>query len=231
MDEGTLLDVFRKKDPGLAVRLQQRAEQQDQWNDVFSTKLIELLDKVDAIRSETFKRLRRAEELTIAEAALYEASTEHQRLAQGYKQAALSFQSATESLSSARELAAQADVVLQGATKIAFESEQVFSAASGKLEMAETRILSAEQILQKAMMSEDRANHQLADANSVLASVSNQYELASRSLRIAKRIVIAALIFLILFGLTVGGVWFRHQGISRSIEHAYKLSASQHGAG
>ncbi|MGA8728540.1 MAG: hypothetical protein WB608_07295 [Terracidiphilus sp.] len=72
-------DLLSPSDPELVEKTLARINEQDTWNDVFSTKLIELLDKVDQIKSEIRQRLRdadkriqRAESVTQAESILRE---------------------------------------------------------------------------------------------------------------------------------------------------------------
>jgi hypothetical protein len=74
-----ILDIFKPSDPELVEKTLARLNEQDTWNDVFSTKLIELLDKIDQIKSEIRQRLRdadkriqRAESVTQAESILRE---------------------------------------------------------------------------------------------------------------------------------------------------------------
>jgi hypothetical protein len=55
--------IVSPNDPALVEKTLTRLEEQDTWNDVFSTKLIELLDNVDAIKIETRAKLRSLEEL------------------------------------------------------------------------------------------------------------------------------------------------------------------------
>jgi hypothetical protein len=71
-------------DPVLVEKTLTRLEEQDTWNDVFSTKLIELLDNVDAIKIETRAKLRSLEELAAqsqSELASAQSATRLARLA------------------------------------------------------------------------------------------------------------------------------------------------------
>jgi hypothetical protein len=72
-------DLLSPSDPELVEKTLARLNEQDTWNDVFSTKLIELLDKLDQIKSEIRQRLRdadkriqEAESVTQAESILRE---------------------------------------------------------------------------------------------------------------------------------------------------------------
>jgi|GEM_PF-2886944 len=47
----TVADIFLPNDPVLVEKTLARIDEQDRWNDVFSTKLIELLDTNDVLKS------------------------------------------------------------------------------------------------------------------------------------------------------------------------------------
>jgi hypothetical protein len=47
-----------------------RIDEQDKWNDVFSTKLIELLDNIDGLKKEIRERMRRVEKIKLVESIL-----------------------------------------------------------------------------------------------------------------------------------------------------------------
>lgn len=55
-------ELLSPNDPELVEKTLARLGEQDMWNDVFSTKLIELLDKIDEVKSEIRERLRRSDE-------------------------------------------------------------------------------------------------------------------------------------------------------------------------
>src|SRR3954447_16453593 len=57
-------ELVSPNDPELVEKTLSRIAEQDRWNDVFSTKLIELLDKIDAVKSEIRDRIRVAEDVT-----------------------------------------------------------------------------------------------------------------------------------------------------------------------
>jgi len=54
-------NVLSPNDPELVEKTLTRLDEQDLWNDVFSTKLIEVLDTLDGIKSESRSALRNAE--------------------------------------------------------------------------------------------------------------------------------------------------------------------------
>jgi len=67
-------------DPKVIELVNERLLEQDKWNDVFSTKLIELLDKNDAIRAEIRKRLDQIAAASRAQQELIRAADEHRKL-------------------------------------------------------------------------------------------------------------------------------------------------------
>jgi hypothetical protein len=58
---GTIADLFSPNDPELVKKTLGRMSEQDIWNDVFSTKLIHVLDNIDSVKSEIRKGLRTVE--------------------------------------------------------------------------------------------------------------------------------------------------------------------------
>ena len=56
-------ELFSPNDPELIEKTLARLGEQDTWNDVFSTKLIDLLDNIDRIKSEVRQGSRTAEQL------------------------------------------------------------------------------------------------------------------------------------------------------------------------
>lgn len=59
--------LFKKRDPELVERTLQRFEAQDEWNDIFATKLIDVLDKIDRLQVRAAERmfLRARRQLTL----------------------------------------------------------------------------------------------------------------------------------------------------------------------
>lgn len=62
----SLGDVLSPNDPELVEKTLARIDEQDQWNDLFSTKLIELLDGLDGFKADARKRMLRIEEINEA---------------------------------------------------------------------------------------------------------------------------------------------------------------------
>jgi prophage DNA circulation protein len=81
---GSWTELFSPNDPELVEKTLARIAEQDTWNDVFSTKLIELLDNVDQVKSEVRERMRTVESVTqTASTSLERAETAHKQASQG----------------------------------------------------------------------------------------------------------------------------------------------------
>jgi hypothetical protein len=88
------LKLLTPDDPELVAKTLVRIDEQDKWNDVFSTKLIELLDNIDAIKKENREKSRQnSQELAIS----------HERLATALKLAATAEQKRLCALTSFRK--------------------------------------------------------------------------------------------------------------------------------
>jgi hypothetical protein len=65
-------ELLSPNDPELIEKTLARIDEQDKWNDVFSTKLIELLDNMDLVKSELRERMRSVEAANDAASATME---------------------------------------------------------------------------------------------------------------------------------------------------------------
>lgn len=122
-------DLLSPNDPELVEKTLARLGEQDTWNDVFSTKLIELLDKIDKVKSDIRARLRivderiqKAESVTQAESSLLEktarfgdashrlklAEAAEQRASAGAAEAKSEWERATAALDSIQRMAVDA---------------------------------------------------------------------------------------------------------------------------
>ena len=75
---GKIGDVVSPNDPEVVRRFEGHVNEQDMWNDLFSTKLIEVLDKIDDIRTDAQTSLRRGESALASAKELTDAA--HDRL-------------------------------------------------------------------------------------------------------------------------------------------------------
>lgn len=71
---------FGPEDTELVKKTLTRIDEQDKWNDVFSTKLIELLDNIDGLKKEIRERMRRVESVKVAESVLLDEATRTEAL-------------------------------------------------------------------------------------------------------------------------------------------------------
>lgn len=132
----SILDIFSASDPELVKKTLARIDEQDKWNDVFSTKLIELLDNIDGLKKDIRERMRRVEAVKVAESMLLDeaAKTEtlNTKLEETKKALGLAgqeFQAATVQYRGAEELREKAEEILA-------EAESCFGEAKGLLESA-----------------------------------------------------------------------------------------------
>jgi DNA repair ATPase RecN len=107
------LEAWQKADPQLIEVVQTRLDEQDRWNDVFSTKLIELLDKNDAIRSEIKKRLIQIENACRCQEELTRAADEHRLIASEYQAVASALSLARDKFERAESIKIEASGLLR----------------------------------------------------------------------------------------------------------------------
>jgi hypothetical protein len=181
----SILDLLKPSDPELVEKTLTRLNEQDRWNDVFSTKLIELLDKIDLIKSEirdslrkADERLRRAESVTQAESVLQEKAAEfgnasqrlelalraEQRTTGLAEHAKKQMDEASAALGEARKLIVEAEAAEQRASRLAADAQQQSEKAAGALEGARQMAVEARSFaedanrkLRSAQESESRA--------------------------------------------------------------------------
>jgi membrane protein involved in colicin uptake len=142
--------LFSPNDPELVEKTLARLNEQDTWNDVFSTKLIELLDKIDQIKSEirarlrdADKRIQRAEEVTQAESLLLKKAAEF-----GDASRRLEIAQAAEERASAAALDAKRS--LEKATATLEEARSKAAHARSMAEDASMRLRAAHEAESKA---------------------------------------------------------------------------------
>jgi cation transport ATPase len=79
--------LLAPKDPVLVEKTLMRIDEQDKWNDVFSTKLIELLDNIDNLKADVRERLRQAHAVLRAEAMLVDEASKLEEFQKKYENA------------------------------------------------------------------------------------------------------------------------------------------------
>lgn len=181
-----------KADPQVIELVDKRLSEQDKWNDVFSTKLIELLDKNDAVRAEIRKRLERIVAASRAQEELIRAAEEHRTLnleyqktsevlvlaqerfaraeriltdAEALKQRAVAYSTAEGKLSEARQAQEQAVAILDYAKRILFDAQQ---STIDTLEKAESFAARAEAACKDSLCKFAEAQERYGKANTAL---------------------------------------------------------------
>lgn len=133
-------DLLSPNDPELIEKTLARLSEQDTWNDVFSTKLIELLDKIDLIKKEIRERLRNADErlgkaesVTQAESALLEKVTKYGDASRRLELAESAQKRANSLAEDAKNRLDTATAALDEARKLAFHARNLADDANTKL--------------------------------------------------------------------------------------------------
>jgi hypothetical protein len=125
-------DLLSPSDPELVEKTLARLNEQDTWNDVFSTKLIELLDNIDRVKSEIRARLRKAESVAQAESLLLEKAAKYGDAARRLELAEAAQQRATSLAADAKDQLVKATAALDGARKLAAEARNLAEDANRK---------------------------------------------------------------------------------------------------
>lgn len=133
-------DLLSPNDPELIEKTLTRLSEQDTWNDVFSTKLIELLDKIDLIKKEIRERLRNADErlgkaesVTQLESALLEKLAKYGDASRRLELAEAAQERASSLAADARNRLDTATAALDEARKLAFHARNLADDANAKL--------------------------------------------------------------------------------------------------
>ena len=123
-------ELVSPNDPELVEKTLARLAEQDTWNDVFSTKLIELLDNIDLLKCESRERLRSVE------SAAQTASESLNRAECAHKQASQSTLDAKRLLDQSTSQLARAQSRTEEATRQVHAAEQRLAAADRRLKEA-----------------------------------------------------------------------------------------------
>ncbi len=142
----TIGEILSPNDPELVEKTLKRLNEQDKWNDVFSTKLIELLDKIDDVKAEirdslrkADARLQKAESVTQAETTLLEHAAR--------------FGEASQRLEIAHKAEKAAEANHLAARKSVERSEQLLAKVSEQAGLAQNLAYSAKKDLDAANVS------------------------------------------------------------------------------
>lgn len=129
--------LLSPNDPELVEKTLARIAEQDTWNDVFSTKLIDLLDNIDLLKSEHREKLR-----------TLQAAQEEVSLSLEYAETA--HHKASESTREAKQMLDGAVAKLDLAYYFSQAAKQDLQTAKEDMQTAERRLDAADQCLQKA---------------------------------------------------------------------------------
>lgn len=147
-------DLLSPNDPELVEKTLARLNEQDTWNDVFSTKLIELLDKVDQIKREARERLRKADErvqkaesVTQAESLLLEKAARFGDASQRLELAEAAEHRASAFAEDAKNKWERATSELDKARQMAVDARSMAEDAKGRLGSAQEALLRATWLL------------------------------------------------------------------------------------
>jgi hypothetical protein len=204
------LKMFTPEDAEVVKKTLARIDEQDRWNDVFSTKLIELLDNIDGLKKEIRERMRRVESIKFAESVLLDeasktenlnlklAETEKalEALRREFQAAKLQYTGAGRLRNEARESLAQAEARYGEAKGSADEAERAYriSEHAGKSSVnaykeSERQLLRASHELREAAKSSTEAAASFSSASQLLARSEEAQERASRAALVAKSLL------------------------------------------
>ena len=143
-------DIFKPNDPELVEKTLARLNEQNKWNDVFSTKLIDLLDNIDKIKSEAreslrevTERLQKTELVTQAESLLLDKAKE-------FGEASQRLEFAHAAQKRAHALAEEAQKLLESANAALADSQRNEEIARSHAESANAQLLLAREAEERA---------------------------------------------------------------------------------
>ena len=143
-------DLLSPNDPELVEKTLARIAEQDTWNDVFSTKLIELLDTIDLLKTEHRQKLRVAEAAAQnASASLEQAEGAHKRASESILEAKRTLDESAGQLDRARSSAADAERQLRAAEARLQSSDQNVQKARELASLSEQKHVSAVRLLRR----------------------------------------------------------------------------------
>ncbi len=139
----TVGELFAPNDPELVEKTLARLAEQDTWNDVFSTKLIELLDNIDAVKGEIRERMRKVESVTQAESLLLEEAAKTEALNHKLADTEKNLDAARREFLEAKGQYTGAEMLRTDSENLVSQAESRYSSARSLLEDANTGYQSA----------------------------------------------------------------------------------------
>ena len=190
-----LLSKFTPDDTEVVKKTLSRIDEQDKWNDVFSTKLIELLDNIDGLKKEIRERMRRVESIKFAESVLLDEAARTEVLNTKVLEAETALESLRIEFLTAKDHYQGAETLRKEASETFDEASSRYREAKGLAEGAAYEYRQAEEIGKssaKAYMESERslllssreyneACRSMTEAAARLSSASQLRELAERS--------------------------------------------------
>jgi hypothetical protein len=156
------VDRLSKADPQVISLVNERLSEQDKWNDVFSTKLIELLDNNDAIRSEIRRRLDQITAASRSQQDLIRAAEEHRALNVDYQKTSAMLSAAQEKFVRAETILLDAaelrerSAAYEGAERQLAEAREALQKFAPVLEEAKTKFQEAQQTASEVLRKAER---------------------------------------------------------------------------
>ena len=196
----SILKLFSPSDPELVEKTLSRLAEQDTWNDVFSTKLIELLDKLDQIKHEIRERMRKADErirkaesVVQAESLLLDEAAKAEELKNKLATTERALNAVHSEFLAAKIQYQGAENVRAQSQKMIAEAEDRFSSARALLDSASNRCQNAIDLATSATKASQRSSEKLeessrvyVDANRCLETAKSGFEKAAHNLEIAE---------------------------------------------
>jgi hypothetical protein len=187
---GLIKDVYSnftalsKADPRVIEIVESRIGKQDDWNDLFATKLIELLDKNDAIRDEIRKRLAQLEGANRAQQELIRSADEHRRLNVVYEDTITALTVAKKKFEHAEALNVAADE-LRKASKDYKNADAALVRARADYESGTSRLIATQSSCEQSVVQSHAALSELKiiaeQASLAAVDVAQKADLAGRS--------------------------------------------------
>jgi len=145
-------ELLSPNDPELVEKTLARIAEQDTWNDVFSTKLIELLDNIDLLKTEHRQKLRAVEAAAQnASASFEQAEGAHKRAAESILEAKETLDESARQLDRARSFAADAERQLRAAEARLQSSDQNLQKARELERLSEQKHVGAVKLIHRVM--------------------------------------------------------------------------------
>jgi hypothetical protein len=184
--------MFAPEDAEIVKKTLARIDEQDKWNDVFSTKLIELLDNIDKLKKEIRERMRRVESVKFAESMLLDEAAKTEALnaklsetEKALEYLGLEFRKAKDQYQGAESLRKEAGEIIAEAASRYRDAKGLAEGASREYKKAEeigksstNAYVESERNLLRSSREYHDAGKGLTEAAAILGSASQRLERA-----------------------------------------------------